>query len=304
MIKWSIRLFIGYLISLYIISTGKVSNIIKKALNGEIILSIYFHNPRKKTVNYLIEWLQKNGFHFISAEELIEILNKGKSFPKGAAFLSIDDGWRENISNLFEVVSKSNIPVTLFPTIEPMIKNNGFWWSYVDKGINNGLKIPKKENLKSMSNVERIKILENVKSSIIIKDEAIAIEDLKLMVREKSITIGSHTYSHPILRCCSEKELEFEIGESKAILEELIKNKVKYFAYPNGKHRKREMDCVKKNGYEAAFGTDPDFIMMNKSIDLFNIPRFEISDNVSLKENICRLTGVWYSLNLSKQDNA
>ena len=304
MIKSRLRFFLGYVISLYLILTGKVSSIIKKALNGEIILSIYFHNPRKKTVRCLIDWLQNNGFHFISAEELIDILKTGKNFPKGAVFLSIDDGWRKNISNVFEIVGKSNIPITLFPIIEPIINSNGFWWSYVDKGINIGLKIPEKENLKLISNAERIKIVEKVKSSFLIKDEAIGIEDLKIIAREKSITIGSHTYSHPILICCNEKELEFEIGESKTILEELIKSKVKYFAYPNGKHRKREMDCVKKIGYEAAFGTDPDYIMTTDPINLFNIPRFEIRDDASLRENICRLTGVWYRSNLSKRDNA
>jgi hypothetical protein len=44
--------------------------------------------------------------------------------------------------------------------------------------------------------------------------------------------------------------------------------------------------------------------MKDSNINIYNIPRFEISDDVSLNENICRLTGVWYSLNLSKRDNA
>jgi hypothetical protein len=98
--------------------------------------------------------------------------------------------------------------------------------------------------------------------------------------------------------------MQFEIGESKKMLEKMLNNTIKYFAYPNGRHSKREMDCVESNGYEAAFGTDPDYIMKDANINIFNIPRFEISDDVSMNENICRMTGVWYSLKLSKRDNA
>jgi peptidoglycan/xylan/chitin deacetylase (PgdA/CDA1 family) len=304
MIKSRIRYFIGYFISLFLLSTGKVFNIVNRALNGEMILSIYFHNPSKETINNLIQWLQKKGFHFISAEELIEILKKKKKFPKGAVYMSIDDGWRKNLSNVFATFSEPKIPITLFATIEPIVNNSGFWWSYIDMGIKKGLKIPKKEILKSIDNEERIKILGNLTSSFTILDEAISMMNLKDLANERNITIGSHTYSHPILRCCNENDMQFEIGESKKMLEKMLNNTIKYFAYPNGRHSKREMDCVESNGYEAAFGTDPDYIMKDANINIFNIPRFEISDDVSMNENICRMTGVWYSLNLSKRDNA
>ena len=304
MIVSRLRFLIGYLISLYLISTGKVSDIVKKALNGDIILSIYFHNPDKKTIEFLIRWLQKKGFHFISADELVEILITKKMFPKGAVYISIDDGWRNNLSNVFVTAAKNRIPITLFATVEPIMNNSGFWWSYVDMGIKKGLNIPKKEFLKSINNEERIKVVNELRSSIIIRDEAISIMNIKTLANEKCITIGSHTYSHPILKCCNENDLQFEIGYSKKMLEKIIDKTIKYFAYPNGRHSKREIDCVEKNGYKAAFGTDPDYILKRNNINMFNIPRFEISDNVSLKENICRMTGVWYSLKLGKRDNA
>jgi hypothetical protein len=98
--------------------------------------------------------------------------------------------------------------------------------------------------------------------------------------------------------------MNYEIGMSKLLIKNYINSEIKYFAYPNGMHGRRERDCVKEHGYKAAFGTDPEYIKNGESIDIFNIPRFEISDNVSLKENICRLTGVWYSFNINKRDNA
>jgi peptidoglycan/xylan/chitin deacetylase (PgdA/CDA1 family) len=303
MIYSHLRSTIGYIISLFLISSGKVSKILSRTLNGEIILSIYFHNPTKKTFVDIIKYLEKKGLHFISAEELIEIVEKKSKFPKGAVFVSIDDGWKNNIANIFETEQGKKIPITLFVSMEPIINKNGFWWSYIDKAESMGISIPKKEILKKLNNRERLKEVEKVKSLITINSEAINTKELR-KYSKKNITIGSHTYSHPILTNCNEDEMSYEIGESKFIIESNIKNEIKYFAYPNGKHRKREIQCVEYYGYKAAFGTDPEYIKNGKLINKFNIPRFEISDNVSFLENICRLTGVWYSLKINKRDNA
>jgi peptidoglycan/xylan/chitin deacetylase (PgdA/CDA1 family) len=303
MIYAHIRTAIGYIISLFLISSGKVSKILNSTLNGEIILSIYFHNPNKKMFTDIISYLEKNGLHFITAEELIEILENKKAFPKGAVFVSIDDGWQSNIENIFETERGKNIPITLFVSMEPIINKTGFWWSYIDKAQSMGFRVRKKEVLKKIHNVERCKEIERVKSLVDIHYEAISINDLKYLSK-RNITIGSHTYSHPILTNCNEEEMNYEIGKSKLLIECNLNSEIKYFAYPNGIHRNREMNSVKYSGYRAAFGTDPEYIKKGDSKNLFNIPRFEISDSASFLENICRLTGVWYSLNINKKDNA
>ena len=164
--------------------------------------------------------------------------------------------------------------------------------------------IKKKEDLKKISNCERLIELEKVKSIFKIQGESINENELKELAENRNITIGSHTYSHPILTKCDDKTLDFEIKEAKSLLEQKINCEVKYFAYPNGSFSTKEKKKVIEAGFNAAFTTQPNYIDQFSTIDLFEIPRFEVIDRASYEENICRATGVWYMLNLSKRDNA
>ena len=299
-----LRYFGGYIIALATLLTGKIQKNIEKTLKGELILSIYFHNPTEKIFVGIIKWLKSKGLHFISADQLVNILESKVEFPKGAVYVSIDDGWRDNLNNIFYTSIGSKIPLTLFPTIEPMIENGGFWWSYIDTGISKGLQLKKKSLLKILKNKERIYEVEKAKKYIKLESESIDLESLRVLSKKENITIGCHTYSHPILTTCEDGELDFEIGKSREKLTNIINKEIRYFAYTNGIFKKREKDKVKQFGYRAGFGTNPELIVKESAINLYDIPRLEISDDMSMMENICRATGVWYSLNISKKDNA
>jgi peptidoglycan/xylan/chitin deacetylase (PgdA/CDA1 family) len=120
------------------------------------------------------------------------------------------------------------------------------------------------------------------------------ITELKEINENKTITIGSHTVSHPVLTKCSDVESSYEINFSKEELENIINKQVKYFAYPNGNYGLREIEILKNNGYTAAFSTITDYLTKNNLDKIFQYPRFEILENVSFAENICRITGVWF----------
>ena len=42
-----------------------------------------------------------------------------------------------------------------------------------------------------------------------------------------------------------------------------------------------------------AFSTVADYITQENIGALYKLPRFEVIEHASLKENICRMTGVW-----------
>src|SRR5690606_18001363 len=91
------RNIIAFIFSIYIIASGKLKKSIKKALKGDYILSIYFHNPTKKEFESIVKWLRKRGFHFISLSDLNKIATKEAPFPKEAVLITVDDGWRTKI---------------------------------------------------------------------------------------------------------------------------------------------------------------------------------------------------------------
>src|SRR5690606_26052437 len=121
--------------------------------------SIYFHNPSKKEFESIINWLIKKGFHFISLSELKKIIAKDAPFPKGAVLITVDDGWVPNESNVVEVANKYGIPVTIFVATEPIENGGGYWWSYGNEAIRKGLIGQSINDLKRMSNQDRLAVI-------------------------------------------------------------------------------------------------------------------------------------------------
>ena len=295
----NLRNILAFLFSHFLIKSGKIKKIKKIASNGEIILSVYFHNPSKKLFESCTKWFLKNGFHFISVHELNEILNSKLSFPKSAVLFTVDDGWKENENNIVSVADKYNIPVAIFISTNPVEKNEGYWWSYVSKGKHFINIRDTVSSLKKVPNDYRLKIVERLKSIITLKDEAITIDNLKKICLSPNVTIGSHTLSHPILTMCSSEMSKNEIRNSKLKLENWLSKDVKYFAYPNGEFSEREIIFLKESGYELAFSTVPKYITKDILPDKYILPRFDVLESVSITENICRMTGAWFNKSIN-----
>lgn len=95
-------------------------------------------------------------------------------------------------------------------------------------------------------------------------------------LRAAGMTIGGHTCSHPILASISLPEAQREIEEGKARLEAILGERIRLFAYPNGKpgkdYSREHVDLVRRAGFEAAFSTG--WGVSDVGADLFQLPRF------------------------------
>ncbi len=77
-------------------------------------------------------------------------------------------------------------------------------------------------------------------------------------VRSLGIEIGSHSWSHIRLRGLDASTLQHEIGGSKTMLEDLLGEQIRTFAYPHGGRNdfdERATDAVKEAGYRSAMTT-------------------------------------------------
>ncbi len=91
---------------------------------------------------------------------------------------------------------------------------------------------------------------------------------------KNKMTIGSHSITHRIPIRLSDKELEYELSESKRILEEKINKKVEFFSTPTGFNDKRIEKIAKQSGYKGmcvslvevnpAFNKNSDFVILKK----------------------------------------
>ncbi len=72
-----------------------------------------------------------------------------------------------------------------------------------------------------------------------------------------SVSIGSHTVTHPMLTLLEMSEARAEIRESRIQLEQLLCRPVKFFSFPYGEFSEELAACCKQEGYERAFSTLP-----------------------------------------------
>ncbi len=97
-------------------------------------------------------------------------------------------------------------------------------------------------------------------------------EQIKELSTNPLVTIGSHSVSHKSLTKLNDEELERELSESKAYLEELTQKSITTLAYPYGAVDRRVRDMAEKVGYKTAVcsrfdinkeGRDP--LLLNRS---------------------------------------
>lgn len=293
--KKKIRNLLCSIIGGLIILSGYTTRMKRKALNGEFILSIYFHSPSKSLFEFCIKWLIKNGFTFISQEDVLAVAQNKKAFPKGAVLITVDDGWQTNQNNIVAVAQQYNVPVTIYIATEP-VESGNFWWSYIQKA--NEMKVTGHDiaSLKKVPNNERKKIVQEIQKTIKLHRQALTIDQVKDIAKTDLVTIGAHTVTHPILINCSDVEVKDELKKSKEVLEGWINTSIATFAYPNGDYSEREINYLKKFGYSLAYTTKPLPLTKQAIQNQYELPRFNVFEGVSKNEAICRMLGIWQKI--------
>jgi len=290
--KKNVRNLLGYVAANTLMLTGRVKQATKKALETECILSVYFHKPAKDEFEFSIKWLRKKGFKFISPRDLERIISEEIPFPKGAVLLTVDDGWQTNVTNVVEVATRNEVPVTIFISTTPA-EEGTYWWSYVTQARRQGLTSYSKYALKKMTEEERINILKEIKQMVYPGRDAMTVDQVKMVAKSPYVTIGSHTQTHPILINCPETQVYDELKGSRQKLESWIGKEVVYFAYPNGDFSRREIKILKTLHYRLAFSSQPKYLTPALLSESYTIPRFGFLEGASNAENICRITGIW-----------
>jgi len=254
------------------------------------VLSIYFHNPSPFLFKGIIRFLRANNFHFISENEMHNIVIGKLNVNERKAFISFDDAWKGNLK-LIPVIEKYQIPILIFTPVKPVVSGN-YWWEYVPYLINKYPEITCAEDLKMMRNEQRMKYVREAVAEIEIERSAVNLKELEYLHNHPLVTIGSHTYHHPISIKCTDEELEFEYSESKKALGNWLQTDINSFAYPNGDYDERDFEFLKINDYKMAFTTSPN--LMKENIGVYEIPRVSINSKGGKYENISRLLGLWH----------
>ena len=86
-------------------------------------------------------------------------------------------------------------------------------------------------------------------------DYAISREDI-VRLKDAGMVIGSHAMKHRFLHRLDMKDIDYELSESKKILEDIVGKRVTTFSVPRGMYNQNVIDAAKRAGYEHVYTSD------------------------------------------------
>jgi len=272
-LRWLLHYCAGAVLALLLIVLGRARAARKAALQPEVISAIAFHKPNRRLFLRCIAWLIENGYTFITADDVVEFLHRGKPVPPGSVWLSFDDGWKE-LSEVLPLVRRHHIPITLFVPSGVLEGNGRFPWLC---DVTHPSFSPRQALRRSALPPD--------------SRDAMTVEELMRIAAYPEVTIGAHSVSHPVMPECTDETVRFEVAECKHVLESWTGKTVNCFAYPEGKFDGRERRFLIDSGYQMAVTTRS--ALLTRDADCYLAPRFITGDNVSFPQAICSMVGIW-----------
>ena len=192
-------------------------NIFSFLKNKNIVRVLVYHNIENQYASKFNDQLQKlkKDWKFINVKDFENHINEKKILKGKNLLLTFDDGFKSNFYVAKKILKKLNIKAVFFvPSDFVKIKRNVKLKKFVKKNIFDNQKINNYEKFKNMT-----------------------IKDLKSLIKDGH-TIGCHTKTHANLGFINNiAKLKKEILDSAKSLENLLKIKVKHFAYTYGNYR-------------------------------------------------------------------
>ncbi|OGG72672.1 hypothetical protein A3A38_00345 [Candidatus Kaiserbacteria bacterium RIFCSPLOWO2_01_FULL_53_17] len=195
--------------------------------HGALILayhSIDNHDDQYTVLPEMFEWqmeeIARQGLRIIPLRELERMLDAGRVEDK-TVLLTFDDGRRDNYTNLFPIIQKKRIPITIFSITE-------------DIGT--------------------------VRASSVRPLSMLTEAEMHEMHASGLVDFEPHTETHPKLTAVSLEDVHREVGSSKLSLEKMFSKTCPYFAYPYGRRSPEIERILNDSGIKLAVATHVGFV--------------------------------------------
>lgn len=107
----------------------------------------------------------------------------------------------------------------------------------------------------------------------------LTIEQIQEM-QEAGMRFESHSLTHPYLLSLDKGAMAYEVSESKAVIESIVKQTVNHFCIPYGFYNKELFKCVADAGYKSVVTERMSYYGHNQS-PFKVLPRFTIKANIA-----------------------
>lgn len=253
------------------------------------VSSVYFHDPSPAVFESVVKWHVKHHYRFIGLNELDALIQSKQQPKERLAFVSFDDGWKNNV-DLLPLCEQYQIPITIFIATEAIDSGN-FWWEYVTKRYDRNTMLEFKKKPQDIF----VSDLEAIKSQVQLERSALTLQQLNELNKHPLVSLQSHTVNHFVLTNTTDEQLEYELTTSKLQLENITGKNITWFSYPNGNVTEREIQALRKTGYRYAFTTQA-FEFNAETVNPYLIPRRAINTHGGKFENWAKILGIWYRI--------
>ncbi len=263
---------------------------------------------RPETLEMHIREVKKQ-FDLISLREWVTAHRNGQQLPDRACAITFDDGWGDNYEYAFPVLKAESAAATLFAVAEKIGTDFQFWPNIVAAILLNGSaskatmhpifnaafkRIKGRPSvdevaeairrLKKFTDAEIYSALDEIEWRALCEEAMppalMDWDQLQEMAASGLVEVGSHTCSHKRLtNALTLAELQYEIAESKNILEKKLQRTVDLFCFPNGDYNEAALSLVKKH-YQASVTTQRG-INNGEPLNLHELKRIGIHDEVT-----------------------
>ncbi len=266
-------------------------------------------------------------YRCVSLDTFHDVLVGMESAPqkgeKPLIAVTFDDGYLDNLEEALPLLEKYDIPATIFVTPGLTDQSTQPWWYLLEGFIN---KLPeitvrimdgertfsckstqqKKTVMRILDGMFRRRSCDEQQELMAELYEQYSGEDFSLpeflnwsqvaqLAEHPLITIGAHTMTHPVLRREGEEDVISQIQESRTVLEQKLKQPVRYLAYPFGDRAavgRRSFRITEELGFSLAVTTRTGHVHASHIDDLCALPRITVDYFDTLESFQSKLAGV------------
>jgi peptidoglycan/xylan/chitin deacetylase (PgdA/CDA1 family) len=215
----------------------------------ELTILLYHHmgkSPQSATIHGLytterqFDWqmrqLRRLGVRFLTCADLVK-QTYPDSDPVHWVMVTFDDGSRSVFEQAFPILKKHKIPAVIYPIAGDVGKSRVVWEHSTDKS----------------------------------EHAMLTVQHIREMARF-GIEFGSHFVHHVHATQLPEHELNYELGESKKILEAILDKEILSVAYPFGSYSTDVMQAAQKAGYRFGLSTRSGTNINRNPLELCRVP--------------------------------
>ena len=250
----------------------------------------------------IIQKYKRKGFHFISLDQLSDIIITGRIPKDPFIAFTIDDGYLDNYTQALPVFERQQVPFAIFVATDFIDKKAILWWDILeDLILKNDSVIFGGDKYQCQTFQEKWDVFRIIRERILLFNQTKIDEELKKAfsyydidwfepVRRQSMTweqvkeislhplctIGGHTVSHLALNKLSNQEFREEIADGINKLQSATGKPIQHFAYPYGSPNEigeREYKLISEFNFKTVFTAYGGCITENNMHQITHLPR-------------------------------